>query len=54
LTNKDVVRHPLVAKIVAAYEKEGAKKKNYEPNNDKKRTTYNHKGKGKGRGRRSF
>jgi len=54
LTNKDVVRHPLVAKIVAAYEKEGAKKKSYEPNNDKKRHPYNHKGKGKGRGRRNF
>lgn len=38
LTNKDVVRHPLVAKIVAAYERMESKKSKKENHNWKKRT----------------
>lgn len=48
LTNKDVVRHPLVAKIVAAYEKVDAKKKKHEP--PKVKRDFGRKGKGRGRG----
>ena len=40
LTNKDVVRHPLVAKIVAAYEKMESKKNKRENNNWKKKNNY--------------
>lgn len=37
LTSKDVVRHPLVQKIVKAYENYEAKENNYYKNNEKKR-----------------
>ena len=47
LTNKDVVRHPLVAKIVAAYEKIDAKKMKPEFNANKRGSTFIRKSRGR-------